>query len=437
MAWPQSHVIHATSDNRFGRYKFKEDLGPGHNPEAYEVEGGRFVCYIIDGYYLGETINGPWERCEFEFDPRDRKIIEGLSNLTFARREDGSYLMICRGGGSWISKDGFSTWNQVSESRAYPPIKGRFEDPVVWRDQVQYHAIVNDWYGRIAYYLRSKDGIYWKTDAGEAYMPGIARYEDGTEDDWYKYERIKILQDEHGRAIQANFAVIDCPKFDDQPNDIHSSKNLSIPLKPERLVTLLNQDETIDAIDEIRVKIGAESDFDPQFDIDLESLRFGAPEEVDFGRGCKLISTEPDDDDLILVFDATGHGFTADSFAGELLGKGTNGDLLFGYTRLPWVNYMEPVLSARAPTINADTGKLELGIENFGQVPSGHAVLDMTIGGSDGSKTMQVTESIPIIEPYDKAVIALDSGWQSLEGCTFSITIAQDGVERPEFKGEC
>ena len=41
------------------------------------------------------------------------------------------------------------------------------------------------------------------------YFHRINQYEDGTVEDWYKYERIKVLQDEYGRAVQANFAVID------------------------------------------------------------------------------------------------------------------------------------------------------------------------------------------------------------------------------------
>ena len=116
--------------------------------------------------------------------------------------------MVCRGGGVWISQTGLSPYNQISDKRAYPPVKGEFEDPVVWRDHVQYHLIVNDWLGRIAFYQRSKDGINWITDPGEAYQPGVSFHEDGKVENWFKYERIKIFQDKYGRAIQANFAVI-------------------------------------------------------------------------------------------------------------------------------------------------------------------------------------------------------------------------------------
>jgi hypothetical protein len=261
---------------------------------------------VIDAYYVGRTLEGPWERKVFEFDPRDRKIVSNLSNLSFSQREDGSYLMVNRGGGMWVTRDGVSPWEQVTQGSNYPPVKGRFEDPVLWRTTVQYHLIVNDWYGRIAYHLRSKDGVHWKVDAGEAYMPGIAISEDGKKDEWYKYERIKMFLDEHGRAVQANFAVIDYSKWEDLPKDVHSSKNISIPLTAGRLLTLLRPDRITEDTSEIEVRIAAEPGFAPHRDIQRDSLRFGAPEEVDFGRGAKLLRTEQDGKDLIAVFSESG-----------------------------------------------------------------------------------------------------------------------------------
>jgi hypothetical protein len=161
MYWPQSTIYHAISDNSFGPYKVRRTIGPGHNPEIFRLKDGRYIIYVFKGYYVSKSLHGPWERKEFEFNPRDRKIIEGLSNVTFAQREDGSYLAVCRGGGIWFSKTGESSYNQVTHKRVYPPVEGRFEDPLVWRTNIQYHLIVNDWLGRIAWYLRSKDGVNW------------------------------------------------------------------------------------------------------------------------------------------------------------------------------------------------------------------------------------------------------------------------------------
>ena len=363
---------------------------------------------MIDHYYLSDNLNGPWTKHTFDFDPRDRKIIEGLSNLTFTQREDGSYLMVCRGGGVWISQDGLSTYNQISDQRIYPPVEGEFEDPVVWRDSVQYHAIVNDWLGRVAFYLRSKDGVKWVTEPGEAYMPGIAVHKDGTKEDWFKYERIKIFQDEQGRAIQANFAVIDTLKNEDKPNDRHSSKNISLPLNPGVLMTLLDKKPITAKTKEIRLLIKAESNFNPQTEMDIPSLRFGASTEVNFGRGCKPIRTEQSGKDLIVIFDGQGNGITEDEFAPKLLGKKKNGEMLFGYTRLPWVKYIEPILSARKPEVITANGKsqIKVVVENFGQVASKQTSVRI-VSNVNGKETVLGKAKLSPVQPYGKTTVEI------------------------------
>ncbi len=339
MEWPRSMVVHAVSENPLGPYKVRENIGKGHNPEIFLLQDGRYVIYVYKGYYISDDMNGPWEYRNFEFDPGVKPIIEGLSNLSFARRHDGSFLMVCRGGGIWISDTGISPYRQVSEESVYPKVEGRFEDPVLWRTNIQYHMVVNDWYGRIAYYLRSKDGIQWKVDPGEAYLPGIARYEDGTEENWFKYERMKVLQDELGRATQAHFAVIDTLKHEDKSKDNHSSKHICIPLTVGRQVEILNREVIDGCIDSIRILVKAEEGFDPHNDMDLGSLRFGAPEEVNYGFGSRLIYIRESGKDLILIFEGKGNGLSKDNFTAKLLGKDADGNLLFGYARLPWVDY--------------------------------------------------------------------------------------------------
>jgi len=420
MAWPRSEVVRAVSRNRFGPYKVAEVLGPGHNPEAYQLKDGRYVCYVINGYYLGASLEGPWERKQFDFEPRDRRIVANLSNLSFSRREDGSYLMVNRGGGMWVSRDGLSTWEQVTQGSNYPNVKGRFEDPVLWRTTVQYHMIVNDWHGRIAYHLRSKDGVHWKVDSGEAYMPGIALSEDGKKDDWYKYERIKMFLDEHGRAVQANFAVIDYSKWEDKPNDIHSSKNISIPLTAGRLLTLLNKEQITDATNEIRVRIASEPNFDPHKDVKLDSLRFGAPEEVDFGRGAELLRTEQDGQDLIAIFSGKGSGFADHNFAGKLLGRTPNGKLLFGYCRLPWVDYEEPILSVRRPQTIARDMKhvLRIEVSNHGQVASKPSKIQIEVADMPS-----VTAACPALQPYSKTSIEVPLAGSFKAGKAYDVTI--------------
>jgi alpha-L-fucosidase 2 len=408
MEWGRSIVVHAVADQSTGPYKVKETVGPGHNPEAFQLKDGRYVVYVINGYYIANDVNGPWESGKFEFNKRDRRIIEGLSNLSFARREDGSYLMVCRGGGIWFSKNGISPYHQVTDRRVYPPVEGRFEDPVVWRTQVQYHLIVNDWLGRIAFYLRSKDGVNWKVEPGEAYLPGIARYEDGTKVDWFKYERIKVLQDKYGRATQAHFAVIDVLKRSDKSSDEHSSKHICVPLTVGRLLTILNRQEITATTKRIRVKIAAEDGFNPHTDMDIDSLRFGASEEVNFGRGCKVIKTKRSGKDLIVTFDGSANGFTQKNFAGKLLGKTPQGKLLFGYARLPWLDYIEPALSARMPKITETAQGFHIAVEvqNFGQVTSEPAPLKI-MHLSDEREQELATGLVPALGPFERTTVEL------------------------------
>jgi hypothetical protein len=403
--WANSTVFHAVSENTTGPFKVTETIGKGHNPEAFRAKTGQYVIYVIGANYVADTLAGPWKRGKFDFNPRDRRIIEGLSNLTFAQREDGTYLMVCRGGGVWFSETGLTPYNQVSDKRVYPPVVGNFEDPVVWRDHVQYHLVVNDWLGRIAWYLRSKDGVNWVTDPGEAYVPGIAKHANGHNEDWFKYERMKVFQDKYGRAIQANFAVIDVLKNLDKGGDNHSSKNISIPLNPGLLLTILDKEPITAATKTIRVRIAAEEGFDPRADVDVDSLRFGASTEVNFGRGSKVQSFAADGADLIVTFDAAGNGIKEDEFAPKLLGKTKKGGLLYGYARLPSVSYIEPILSARKPKFDKQKDSWEIEVQNFGQVVSLPAsLLIQDTGGKDLAKG-----ELPVLRPFEKVLVRVQA----------------------------
>lgn len=400
--WPKSTVFHAVSGSLHGPYEIADTIGKGHNPEAFRLDDGRVVVYVIDGYYIADSFDGPWERHKFEFDKRDRPIIEGLSNLTFARRPDGSRLMICRGGGTWISRTGLSPYRQISDRRAYPDIDGRFEDPLVWRDSIQYHLIVNDWLGRIAYYERSIDGVNWVVEPGEAYMPGISRHEDGTVEDWFKYERIKVFQDDAGRAIQMNFAVIDTLKDQDKGSDNHSSKNICIPLRKDLMLEVLNQDTINSYTPTIDVVIKAEKGFVPMRDLDISSLRFGSYKEVNFGRGGRPESWRPQGDDLIVTFSGDGSGIDSEEFAPKMIGKDLNGEFVFGYAHLPYVNYRPAILSALEPVYDSSEGAWIVEVENFGLSDSRPAVLTLT---ADGQPVLKA--DIPPIAPYGKTAIKI------------------------------
>ena len=273
MFWPNSTVYHAVAKRLHGPYTIRQTIGKGHNPEAYRLDDGRIVIYVIGGYYIADSFDGPWQYAQFEFDRRDRPVIEGLSNLTFARRDDGSRLMVCRGGGVWISRDGLRPYRQITEKRIYPPVDGEFEDPVVWRDSLQYHLIVNDWLGRIAYYQRSIDGVHWVTEQGEAYVPGVSVHKDGYIEQWFKYERPKVFQDSKGRVEQINFAVIDTIKWNDLPNDRHSSKNICLPMNKGLLIEVLNREPIDQHTETIELLIKGEKGFKPARDLDIAETR--------------------------------------------------------------------------------------------------------------------------------------------------------------------
>lgn len=437
--WPNSIVVHAVSETQMGPFEVVDEIGKGHNPEIFKTQSGMYVIYVIDGYYRSESLDGPWEYGKFEFDPRGRPIIEGLSNLTFAKREDGSYLMICRGGGVWFSKNGLSTYHQVSDERVYPPVEGRFEDPVVWKDDVQYHLIVNDWLGRIAFYQRSKDGVHWKTDPGEAYLPGITNYADGTTEDWFKYERIKIFQDELGRATQANFAVIDTLKAEDKPNDSHSSKNIGIPLKVGMQLELLNKKAISSSTKQMKVLIKSEEGFDPINDLDFTNLRFGASEEVNFGRGAKALSHKAVGSDVEVTFSGEGNGFDDSNFAGKLIGKDKKGQLVFGYSRLPWVAYNTAILSTRKPEIVRSSGSIQVAVENFGQVNSKKATLKLQLFNGENEVYTQ-TDKVAGLEPFGATHVEFGDAKEIVnailgETTRFILTMtSKDGTE--VFEGE-
>ena len=333
-AWPTSVIVHAMSNRPTGPFVVKKVIGPGHFPEITPLKDGRYAIFHFHGYYIADSLQGPWksvkEKCGFHGKTT-------FGSLTV--RQDGSLLMLDRIMRVWIKEKGTDDFHRVIGAQTHPKIPGRWEDPLVWRTAVQYHLVINDWYGRTACHLRSKDGVRWKADPGEAYAIDFDGYEDGTKVGWYKYERMKVLQDQYGRATHMYLAVLDVPKKDDKGKDKHSSKNIALPLVVGRRLAILNDRKITADTKTIRLQIEAEKGFDPHTDVDVDSLKFGAPEKVDFGHGCKPISTKKSGKNLVVMFDAANNGFTNGNFAAKLIGKSAKGKLLFGYARLPGVDY--------------------------------------------------------------------------------------------------
>ena len=404
MFWGNSTVFHATAPNKWGPFKIQQTIGKGHNPEAYRLEDGRIVIYTIDGYYINHVGRLDfWTFGKYNFDNRDRRVIEGLSNLTFCRRQDGSRLMVCRGGGIWVSRDGLTDpWHQLTYQRVYPDVDGRFEDPIVWRDSIQYHLIVNDWLGRLAWYERSLDGVHWVVEPGEAYVPGIARHADGTKEEWFKYERAKVFQDRYGRVEQMNFAVIDTLKDEDKPRDRHSSKNICISMNTGLLLSVLNTERVTTKTKKIRLLVKAEEGFDPATDLDIKSLRFGSYKEVNFGRGAQVEKVEQQGSDIILTFNGKMTGIDEEEFAPKLIGSRKDGSMVYGYTRLPGIKYTPAILSALRPVLTDNGTKARIVVENYGLTASEPTIIQLRKGDTILGKA-----DLPVLQPYGKTEVII------------------------------
>ncbi len=404
MFWGNSTVFHAVADNSFGPFHVENTVGKGHNPEAFRLQDGRIVVYVIDGYYIADSEDSKvWTYGQFTFDDRGHDIIEGLSNLTFAPRQDGSFLMVCRGGGIWVSRDGLSPYEQLTDHRVYPDVEGCFEDPVVWRDSLQYHLIVNDWLGRIAFYERSLDGLHWVIEPGEAYVPGVSRHKDGSVEGWFKYERIKIRQDEYGRACQANFAVIDTLKGEDQPCDRHSSKNIALPLNPGMRMMVTNTEPITAKTKKVILRIQAEDGFSPAEDLNIESILFGSYEDVNYGRGAKAIRSEKDGADLLLTFRGKDCQWSKDEWAPKVIAKKKDGTMAYGYARLPYVDYTPAILSAKRPEAQGDK-TFRTKVKNYGLKASLPTEAELWNGD-----TMIGSSSIPALAPYDSTEVTIQA----------------------------
>jgi len=401
--WPNSDVVQAIGDSPTGPYKVVQEIGKGHNVTAYQAKDGTWILYIIDGCYRGSSLDGPWIRGKLDFDARGRGNVD-MTNCTFARRSDGSYLMVNRSGEVWISKDGNKEpYRRVSNHSAYPPVReARFEDPVVWKDDVQYNLIVNDWFGRAAYYLRSRDGQHWVWDQGLAYGPGIFRHEDGKVEDWHKIERPRVIQDERGRATHMLFAVIDDAKEVDKPNDNHSSKAIVVGVSPPRTVQVKRTGERF------VVALEAEKGFNPAKDVDSKSLRFGAPSKVDFGKTGAPLSVKANGSRLIAEFSAADCGFEPSDQTAKLLASDSKGGLVFGYAPLPGEPPEYPLLSANgiieAGAIQAGSRTLTVKVENFGLAKSSPTNVQLLVH-AEAKEPGTFTASLSALDPYEASSV--------------------------------
>ena len=197
-----------------------------------------------------------------------------------------------------------------------------------------------------------------------------------------------------------NFAVIDTLKNEDQPCDTHSSKNICISMNKGLLLEVLNQQPINSKTKRIELRIKGEADFHPGEMVDVKTLIFGSYKEVNFGRGARAIKSRIEGNDLIVTFAAKGCVINADEWAPKLIGRSITGKLLWGYARLPYVNYRPAVLSASAPYEKDGTWYVE--VENFGLTAS--EPQQMKVMAHNGR---EYNIDVPKLVPYESSVIEL------------------------------
>lgn len=81
--------------------------------------------------------------------------------------------------------------------------------------------------------------------------------------------------------------------------------------------------------------------------------------------------------------------------------------MLFGYTRLPWINYITEIVSARSPIIK--NGELSILVENHGQVTSHPTYLAIERYNDQGMAEEVVTMAVPEIDPYKGVTLSASS----------------------------
>ncbi len=325
--WWDSDVYHAVSDYPTGPFKIVEsNIGKGHNPEVYRLKNGTYVIGVMGSKaYKSASINGPWEQIETTFNTWGNSYND--TNRTYIVEDDGSVTMMNKEGLVFKCKDGdIENFEQLPYPRAYVRKNDSHEeDPVIWKDEVEYNLIVNECRGRIAYHLTSKDLREWNYEEGFAYTPDIVKNDNGLVEDWWELERPKVQKDQYGRITHMNFAAIDTLKGNDIANDNHSSKNIVVPLLLERRMRLISPAQVSVETPEITVRLLAEEGFNIN-DIDFETLRLGSGTYVNHGVGYEVVSHEVVDEGVDIIFRGDDNGLTLHDYKMKLLGLMKNGD---------------------------------------------------------------------------------------------------------------
>lgn len=404
--WPKSEVGHAVSKQPAGPYKVTGTLlKKGHNPEVIQLNNGRYVLHLSGGnFYTSEKLDRPWDLLgKIKIDTRGHKGLSHLNtNLTGVQRKDGSFLFFTKRGDVMISNTGLLGPYLMVSVHNYDRYSGYPEDPVIWKSRHQYHVIFNHAVDKKSVYMRSLDGITWIIEPGEPYDKSIFRYTDGTKNEWCKFERPKVIQDELGRATHLSLAVMDVEKHLDLGNDNFSSKNTIMPLVVEKVVEISNTELITPETKVVKIRIQKEGDFNPIEELDINTLRLGAANAINYGSGTKSISSEADNGDLIVSFDWAGTKLSGNDYDLKLLGETTKGKIIFGYALLPG-NAENPAALASLPIKIEDrngANVLVSAVENWG-LKSSDSCTAKLFKLSEQKREVVKEFDVPALKPYE------------------------------------
>ncbi len=400
--WFESEVAHCVSDNPLGPYVVTRTIIPkAHNPEVQPMPDGSYFLHTAAATaYVSDSMDGEWELLgKMSMEPRGFRPTDFMgSNLTTSIRDDKSILMMTKGGDIMISNSGVLGPYKLVSIDNYKRNSGYAEDPVIWRSAHQYHCIYNHAQDRKSGYMRSLDGIHWKNEDGLPYDVSSTVYSDGTVNEWNKFERAKVVQDEFGRAAFLSLAVIDVPKGSDRGGDNHSSKHMIMPLTPESFISIVGSKPITAKTKKVSVRIEARGGLDTK-NIDLSSLRFGSDSEVNYGGGATAVASEFDGDDLIVDFKGK-LGLSEFDYDFKLIGKTNSGGLVVGYALLPGESTNRASLVT--PPIAVKENRISTFVENSGLTTSEPTKAILCKVDVEGKSTKINSFNIPALKPYEK-----------------------------------
>lgn len=199
-----------------------------------------------------------------------------------------------------------------------------------------------------------------------------------------------------------------------------------MPLVVEKLISIVDTASVTKHTRRITLKIEAEDGFDPQQDLDIESLRFGSDSVVNYGRGCKAVGSKAEDKDLLVYFEGAS-GINYRDYDFKLLGQTKTGDLVFGYALLPGRSATAPTLITLPINIKVidDKKVLESAIENWGLEASGPCNAIVLEHGQKAKRVVQEIQ-VPSIKPYESTKLSVPLKKTDTGHCEYEIVMVGD-----------